>query len=118
MPDQSAESTQVVETPQVPPEQSQTPQQETREALYNKLYRQTQQQETVQQVAQPLATQEPDYKSMFSHLSSQLPQLIEKQRPAAAPAIAQPSLPHGDCFSLLPQYKRTQPGHARKAHFA
>jgi hypothetical protein len=115
MPDQS-ESQQVVETPQAPPEQSQTPQQETREALYNKLYGQ-QAQEQSQQVAAPPAAAEPDYKSMFSQLSSQVQQLIEKQGPAAAAAVT-PPIPQEDWFSLLQQGKRTEAEQVLKDYVA
>jgi hypothetical protein len=63
----------------------------------------------------PPAAQEPDYKALFSQLSTQVQQLIEKQNPAAA---ALPAVPKEDWFALLQSGKRTEAEQVLKDYVA
>ena len=117
MPDQP-ESQQTAVTPQAQPDQpqSQTPQQESREALYQKLYG-TQQQE--QQVASPQQippSEVVDYKAQYESLAAQVQQLIAKQ--AAPPQPTAPPTPAEDWFSLLQSGKRTEAEQVLKDYIA
>jgi len=114
MPDQP-ESQQTVETTQAQPDQSQlTPQQETREALYTKLYGQGNQPPAAEQPAAPPA-QTVDYKAQYEALAAQVQELLAKQ---AAPAPAAPPTPQEDWFSLLQSGKRTEAEQVLKDYIA
>ena len=105
MPDQP-ESQQTTETQAQPDQpQSQTPQQETREALYQKLYGQGNQPPAPEQPVAPPA-QTVDYKAQYEQLAAQVQQLLAKQaEPAPAPAVP---VTREDWFALLQSGKRTE----------
>jgi hypothetical protein len=113
MPEQSETKTEV--TPQQAQPESQTPQQETREAVYARLYGNQPPLQTQQATQQATSTQaEPDYKSLYSSLSGEvsglkelLTQAISGQRASQAEAAA-PVVPQEDWFALLQAGKRTE----------
>jgi hypothetical protein len=115
MPDQSESAATAVATEQAQPE-TQSIQQENREALYNKLYGQT-----AQPVAEaaPAATQEPDYKALYTTQAAQLQQILDKLNtpPPAAAAVVTPP-PTEDWFALLQAGKRTEAEKALKDYVA
>lgn len=95
--------------------QTLTPQQESREAVYARLYG-NQEGQQLQQVPQGTqAPQEVDYKALVAHQAEQIAALLAATKPAEPP---QPAAPKEDWFSLLQQGKRTEAEEAFKSLIA
>lgn len=89
--------------------QALTPQQESREDVYRRLYENNAPaaQPTTSVAQQPTA-QEPDYKELFNQLSSQVQQLLAAQAAPTGSAATVPTIPQEDWFALLQAGKRTE----------
>jgi hypothetical protein len=120
MPDTQAESTQVAVTNEQAQPESQTPQQETREALYQKLYGQGNQPPAAE-ITPPNSTlpaQEPDYKALYAQQAQQLQAILEKLNAPAPTAAVAPPAPTEDWFALLQAGKRTEAEQVLKDYVA
>lgn len=115
MPDQPTETTQTVTSTSSAEPQAQSPQTESREALYAKLYGQEPPAEKPV-ATPPAAAAEPDYKALFTQLAQEVAGL--KQAITKPPETVEPPKPAEDWFALLQAGKRTEAEQTLKDYVA